>query len=47
MTQRLEKSIRWKYIYRLKPEDGSYNPKIYINGDKEPEEASDEIDPVF
>ena len=44
MTSRLEKSIRWKYIYRLERDEGNYKPGMYVPSDKEPDEASAEIE---
>ena len=44
ITSRLEKSIRWKYIFRLERDEGNYKPGMYVPSDKEPDKASAEIE---
>ena len=44
MFERMRNNIRWKYIFRQEKEDNNYIPGLYIKSEKDPDEASDEIE---
>ena len=36
--------MRWKYIFREKPDEENYVPGLYINSERDPDPASEEIE---